>query len=313
MPPAALRLLSFGTALFTLVGIAVAAAGPAGPFTAWRLAAAEALLQRPDLPPALLPFAHASLGILGGSIAGKWIAAWFLVRHPLAQGRRWARHALVAGLLAWFAVDVAVSAAHGAWFNVWMIDLLPLALVGIPLCLVRADTAEGETPDPTSAWRILRRLCGVYAAFGFALPLLVASPLFAPYVRLVGDAYFAGAVPADARVWLTFVYGIVGATFGAHFLMLWWALRAAPGRAWVHRMVGTSVGTWFVVDSASCLWHGAAFNVLVVNLPCLVTLAVPWALARGRGAGPDAGCAGAQADAAPGRGGGPPIGHTSSD
>lgn len=271
--------LAFVAGAFALVGVGVVVAGPNGPFALWGEAAARAFFATDTLPTDAVPLVHASLAILGGSITGKWIAAWFLVRYPLASGAAWARTALGAGLLVWLVVDVAVSVAWGAWFNVWMIDLLPLAAFGVPLLRARAHARELRAPPAAPAWRVLTAVCAAYAIVGVALPLVVAGPLFAPYRALVAAAWFGGTLPDAAARWLSFAFGLVGATFAGHFVMLWWALRAAPGAAWALRMVAVSVGAWFVVDSAGCLLHGAAFNVLVVNVPCLVSLAVPWALA----------------------------------
>jgi hypothetical protein len=283
--PVLVRALWLSCVAFALVGLAVAALGRTAMLAPWRAAAAVALLERPVLPVALEPFAMLTDGILGGSIVGKWVAAAWLVRHPLAEGRRWAWWALVAGLLAWFVLDSGVSLALGAGFNVWMIDLAPLVVVGGLLLAVRAR-ARMEAPAPateTRAWAGLRWVCTGFAAFGVLVALGSHTLPFAPYRQAIADAWFHGTLPADAWLWLRFTYALIGATFLGHFLMLALALHHAPGQRWVLDMVATSMLAWFLVDATASAAHGAWFNVWMIDVPSLLAVALPWWLAlRGR-------------------------------
>jgi hypothetical protein len=40
-------------------------------------------------------------------------------------------------MLLWFVVDSGMSVYHGAFFNVWMINVWTLLLVGLPLAMTR--------------------------------------------------------------------------------------------------------------------------------------------------------------------------------
>jgi hypothetical protein len=49
---------------------------------------------------------------------------------------------------------------------------------------------------------------------------------------------------------------------------------------WAHISLSASLGTWFVLDSVASVMIGATFNVLHVNLPCLLVLGIPLLLLR---------------------------------
>jgi hypothetical protein len=78
-------------------------------------------------------------GPLGGTIVGYFVMQLFVVLGPFRRRERWAWHAVAWPLLAWFTLDSAMSVYHGATFNVWMVNLPTLVLVGIPLLATRAD------------------------------------------------------------------------------------------------------------------------------------------------------------------------------
>jgi hypothetical protein len=281
--PALVRALWLVCLGFAGVGLVLAVAGHTAMFAPWRTAAARALLDRPVLPATLEPFVALTDAILGGSIVGKWLAAAWLVRRALAEGRRWAFRALVVGLLAWFLLDAGVSLAMGAAFNVWMIDHAPLVVFGGLLVAARRrlePAAPAPEPAPSPAWAVLRWVCLGFAAFGVVVALGSHTLPFAHYRQAIADAWFGGTLDADAWAWLRFSYALIGATFLAHFLMLALALRHAPGERWVLDAVITSMLGWFLVDATLSAVHGAWFNVWMIDAPSLLGVAVPWWLAR---------------------------------
>ncbi len=222
---------------FAGVGLGVAIAPEA--FGPWIDRAEQAFGPRP-------PHFALLMGILGGSIVGKWVAAAWLA----TLRERWAWWALLTGLVVWFAVDSLTSLAWGAGFNVWMINLFPLAAVGLALAL-HPRGAEGSPPR----WNLLAWVCLVNAVAGLAMATLVNTPLFDLWTRHV-DA---------PREWLGFLFGPIGGTIAAHFAMLVPAARR--GRV---DLVVSSVLAWFLVDSARSAMEGAWFNLWIVNVPCLV-------------------------------------------
>ncbi len=261
---------------FAGVGAFAAFLGGTGAFAMWRTGVSEAMFGAPGVVDALRPFSTATLGILGGSIVGKWVAAWWLVRYPLAAGARWAWWALVAGLLGWFCLDGAVSVLHGAWFNILSINLAPLVLVGVPLWRARDGLqSQSRTPLPARGKPLLAATI-VFTLFGLVLTFAATAPIFDFYSAAIADAFFEGHAPPQATTWQSFIYGLVGATFAAHFAMLAWACVMAGGRLWVRSMVITSMLAWFCVDSATGLIHGAYFNLLMVNVPSMLVMAAAW-------------------------------------
>lgn len=275
------RLLQAVALGFAALGLAVALAGDGAAFAMWRTAAARALFDAHALPERVVAFASITDGILGGTIAGKWIAAWWIIRVPLARGEAWAKHALVWGLATWFVIDSAVSLAAGAVFNLWMINCVPVIVFGGFLVRTRAQVSTTASPT-TGPWRVVELACWVSAALGLVIAVAIDTPVFAPWrsaaAAALGDD--TGELAPPLRTWLAFVAGPIGGSTVGHFVMLALAVRHAAGQRWVWQAIAASVATWFVIDSALSLAHGAAFNVLLVNLPALALVAAPLAWAR---------------------------------
>lgn len=79
---------------------------------------------------------------IGGTIAGYFLMQSIVVWGPFRRRERWAWHAVLWPMLLWFCVDSALSIAHGAFFNVWMINIWTLVLVGLPLLMTRGAFQE---------------------------------------------------------------------------------------------------------------------------------------------------------------------------
>ena len=77
------------------------------------------------------------LAPLGGTIAGSYLLQAFVAAIPFVRRERWAWWATLGALLLWFVVDSSLSLAHGAAFNVWMINLAPLVVFIPPLVATR--------------------------------------------------------------------------------------------------------------------------------------------------------------------------------
>ena len=264
---------------FTAVGLALAFAGDAA-FASWRDAVARAMLGG-SFPAELREYAGLTDGILGGSIVGKWVAIGWLVHAPLRRRERWALKVLLAGHLSWFVVDAAASALYGAAVNVWMVDLLPLVLVGALVLAAWPHTVD--TPPPREpvlpSVRVLTMVCAASIGIGLAAAFAIRSFVFHFYDLAAAETYFGGAMGAAARAWQRFAYGLIGATLVGHFVVLTGMLLRAPNERWVMHAVLTSMTAWFVVDTAGSLLHGGLFNVLQVNLPSYLGTLAPVAFA----------------------------------
>lgn len=72
-------------------------------------------------------------GIIGGTIAGYFFLQTMIVLFPFRKRERWAWHAIFWAILVWFITDSLLSIIHGAFFNVWMINIPALLVTIIPL------------------------------------------------------------------------------------------------------------------------------------------------------------------------------------
>lgn len=125
----------FGVTLFFIaLGMAVALFPGSPLFSAWNQAAAD-LFFSGALPKEAAVFRSFLFGPLGGTKAGFYLLQAFIVWRPFARREKWAWHAVLWSMLLWFVVDSEVSIHHGAWFNVWMVNLVPVALIGLPLAM----------------------------------------------------------------------------------------------------------------------------------------------------------------------------------
>ena len=68
--------------------------------------------------------------LIGATFLGHFLMLALALRY--AAGQRWVLDAVASSMLAWFVVDASASAVHGAWFNVWMIDVPSLVAVAVP-------------------------------------------------------------------------------------------------------------------------------------------------------------------------------------
>jgi hypothetical protein len=130
------------------------------------------------------------------------------------------------------------------------------------------------------AW--LQLACLLFGLQGLGWALLGSFDPLGVWDRLADQALFAGQTPPEVVQFRRFILGPFGATTAAYFLLLFLVLRSPFQRRepWAYRAVVASLALWFMVDSAASVWHGAVFNVLLVNLPCLTVLGIPLFLLR---------------------------------
>ena len=81
---------------------------------------------------------------LGATIAGYFLLQTMIVWGPFRRREPWAWHAVFWALLIWFVPDSLLSIYHGAFFNVWMVNLWTLFLVGLPLLMTRRAFTESS-------------------------------------------------------------------------------------------------------------------------------------------------------------------------
>ena len=145
------RWLLYASVFFCVFGIVVALF-PNAPFLElWNDAVARTFYGGAE-PEEAAAFRAFVLGPLGGTIAGSYLLQAFIAAVPFARRERWAWWATLGGLALWFVVDSSLSLAHGATFNVLLINLVPLAIFVPPLVMTRpAFFGRAKTASVPSA------------------------------------------------------------------------------------------------------------------------------------------------------------------
>ncbi|TVR51743.1 MAG: hypothetical protein EA425_06385 [Puniceicoccaceae bacterium] len=120
--------------VFVLVGVVIALAPASWFFSPWNYAVSRHFFggSLPEEAAALRSF---FMGLLGGTIAGYFLLQSLVVMQGFRKRQAWAWWAVTGALMLWFVVDSARSFHHGAWFNVLMVNLPTLVLVGLPLVM----------------------------------------------------------------------------------------------------------------------------------------------------------------------------------
>jgi hypothetical protein len=252
----------------------------------WREALARWAYGAAEIPSSDADLAGLMLGITGGSIAGKWIVHALVARGPLAEGEAWARDLTLRGLAAWFFADSIASLAVGASFNVWMINLVPVALVGVPLVL--SWTRFRPTPHERRPLRGVARVCFWTSLFGAATGIGIAfggtTPLFAQWFAELEAAHYGGApLEESSRRFALAFFGAIGGCTLAQFVMLAMLARREPERLRTAVTGSASILSWFAIDSVYGAGHRGWFNIAIVNLPAIAVTLPPWLLLLFRG------------------------------
>ena len=82
---------------------------------------------------------------------------------------------------------------------------------------------------------------------------------------------------SEARRTFAFVMIPFGATTAAYFALVYLIVKHAfiKRECWAYRAVIVTFLIWFSLDTLFCLLTGAYFNILIVNIPCLIFMAIP--------------------------------------
>ncbi len=120
---------------------------------------------------------------------------------------------------------------------------------------------------------------GAFAAFGVLAALFPFAPLFAPRNAAIADAFWGGRWTAEAAAYHAFSAGPLGGTIAGSYVLQAF-VAAVPFRnreAWAWHAILWATAVWFVVDSAVSVWHGATFNVYMINVVPLAVFGIPLA------------------------------------
>ena len=130
--------LMVASAMFGIFGASWAVLGNFDPFGIYTslLARSQWGTSQPT-PEALDTFAFMTVP-LGATTAGYFVMVFMLVRFGFAQRQPWAYWSVVAALLTWFVIDSVFSGLHGAYFNIWLVNLPCLLIMGVPLLMLHS-------------------------------------------------------------------------------------------------------------------------------------------------------------------------------
>lgn len=125
------------------------------------------------------------------------------------------------------------------------------------------------TPHPLPH-RLLQIWTEVVVVFGVAIAVVpwIRDPFFSWIAS--GDGDYLDGFGADARDYITFNQCLLGALTAALGLAAFWLARIpmVRGERWGWNAFVSSVGLWFVIDSAASITTGyprnAVFNLIIV-------------------------------------------------
>ena len=121
--------------LFAGVGLLVSVFNNAFMFDLWNHYFAQHFGKNGVISPEAQNIKTFLLGPLGGTILGSYILMGFIAKYPFKEKEPWAWKAGVFSLLGWFLLDSCVSAYHGAYFNILLINCFTLVVQGLPLLM----------------------------------------------------------------------------------------------------------------------------------------------------------------------------------
>lgn len=92
-----------------------------------------------EFSPEALKFKNWLFGVIGGTIVGFHVLMIMISENSFKRKEKWAYQAMWYGLLSWFVIDSSVSIYYQAIYNVVLINLFALVLIGIPLVATRKE------------------------------------------------------------------------------------------------------------------------------------------------------------------------------
>jgi hypothetical protein len=119
--------------------------------------------------------------------------------------------------------------------------------------------------------------CVVFGVYSLVWVIIGSFDPLGLWDGLLADAFYGGATPDAVTRFRRLILGPLGATSAAAFFALALIVRFPFRRRepWAFVAVCGAIWLWFLVDSAASIYHGAVFNVWLVNLPCVAALSIP--------------------------------------
>ncbi|MEN6453570.1 MAG: FAD-dependent monooxygenase [Prolixibacteraceae bacterium] len=118
----------------------------------------------------------------------------------------------------------------------------------------------------------------LFAFFGIALALYGDNILFRPYFRMLAQIFWQqNTFPPQADHFRALVSGPLGGTIACAYIMLAFVARYPfkNRERWSRNAVVLAFGSWFILDSAVCLYYQVYFQVWAINMFSLLQKALP--------------------------------------
>lgn len=131
-------------------------------------------------------------------------------------------------------------------------------------------------------FQFYRRWLSIANALTLGIGLLAAFAIdslpFSWYNAGMEATFFDGSKPpAEVQEFKRWTFAVIGATIAGFQLLIVlvseYALRHR--QAWAWWAITSSFLLWFCIDTGLSIYYGAWFNVLLINLPALLLVAVP--------------------------------------
>lgn len=131
--------LTYANVMTIGVGLLVAFAGNSLFFEIHNSYTKEVFLIGDEFEQNILELKNWLFGIIGATIVGFHVLMIMISENSFKNKERWAYKAMCYGLLSWFIIDSVISVYYGAIYNVLLINIVALALIGTPLIMTRKE------------------------------------------------------------------------------------------------------------------------------------------------------------------------------
>ncbi len=140
--------LTYANVLTICVGILVAFAGNSIVFEIHNAYTKEVFFHGNEFTLEELHLKNWLFGIIGATIVGFHVLMVMISENAFRKKERWAYEAMWFGLLSWFFIDSGISIYYGALYNVMLINIAALLLIGVPLVMTRKSFANNYVQRP---------------------------------------------------------------------------------------------------------------------------------------------------------------------
>lgn len=131
------KFLTYVNVMTVGIGLLVAFAGNSFVFDLHNDGTKDLLFNGEDLSPAVLKMKNWLFGIIGGTLVGYHLLMIMISENAFKNKEAWAFKAMCLALIFWFVIDSGISWYYGALYNIYLINLIALFLIGLPLFMTR--------------------------------------------------------------------------------------------------------------------------------------------------------------------------------